>query len=110
MVRRVVDVAEDDGLGWTGLLASRRGLALAHLSLFLLGRDLRFLDALHAVGAFLHHAARTHSHVRVALHLQLRRRPILVEIEVEAAHLVWTVVRAIARADAAVVDLIVQAL
>src|SRR5262249_48977962 len=74
--RRVVDVAKDDGFGRAGLLACRFYLAVADLAPFLLGGDLRLLDALHAVGAFLHHAARAHAHVRVALQLQLRRVPI----------------------------------
>ena len=41
--------------------------------------------------------------------LRLRRVPILIQQEVEPAHLVRAVVRAVARADAAVVDHVVQA-
>ena len=45
----------------------------------------------------------------IAQRLEARRRPVLVEQEVEAPHLVGAVVRAVARADAAVVDHVVQA-
>ena len=70
--------------------------------------DLRRVDPLHAVGALLHHAAAAHGDVGVAPQLQARRVPVLIEQEVEAADLVGTVVRAVARADAAVVDHVVQ--
>ena len=70
--------------------------------------DLRLVDALHAVGALFHHAAAAHGDVGVAPELQARRRPVLIEQEVEAADLVRAVVRAVARADTAVVDHVVQ--
>ena len=38
------------------------------------GGDLRFLDALHAIGALLHHAAHADRHVRVFLELRRIRR------------------------------------
>jgi hypothetical protein len=47
--------------------------------------------------------------VGIAHEFELRRFPVLEEQEVEAAHLVGTVIRAVARSDAAVVDHVVQA-
>jgi len=73
------------------------------------GIDAALIDALHAVGALFHDAAAAHADVRVAHHLVLRRVPILEEQEIKPAHLIWTVVLAVARADAPVVDHIVQA-
>ena len=97
--RRIVDVAEDDGLRRARRFAGRDDLAVAD------GARPRAwpatcarVDALHAVGALLHHAAAADGDVRVALHLERRRVPVGVEQEVEPPHLVGTVVRAIARA------------
>ncbi|MFO1296576.1 MAG: hypothetical protein U1F25_08925 [Rubrivivax sp.] len=67
-------------------------------------------DALDAVAALLHHAAPAHGHVGVALRLQRFRRVVGELQEVEAADLVRAVVGTEARADAAVVDLHVEAL
>src|ERR1043165_1090429 len=112
---RVVEVAEDDGLGRAGLLAGRDDVAVLHPLALLLALDLRVLDALDAVAALLHHAARAHADFRVAHHLEVRRVPPVSghrreEEEVEAPNLVRAVVRAVARADAAVVDHLVEAL
>src|SRR6185436_17021096 len=79
-------------------------------AVFALRGDARLVDALHAVRALLHHAARTHGDVGVALQLQRLGGVVAVEQEVEVADLVRAVVRAIPRADAAVVDHLVQAL
>src|SRR5207245_11594539 len=108
--RGVVQVAEHARLGGTGLGARRHHLAVADRSPLLLGRDAVLVDALHAVGALLHDAAAPHRDVGVALRLEALRLPVGVLEEVEAAHLVGAVVRAVARADAAVVDHVVQAL
>src|SRR6185436_6962414 len=107
---RVVDVAEHDGLGGAHGLAGGLDLAVADGTSLVVGGDARLLDALHAVGALLHDPAAAHADVGVALQLQGGGVPVLVEEEVEAPHLVGAVVRAIAGADAAVVDLVVQAL
>src|SRR5262249_23485194 len=61
-----------------------------------------------AVGALFHDAAAAHGHVRVSTELQARRVPVLVQQKVETAHFVRAVVRAVPRADAAVVDHVVQ--
>src|SRR5207247_802334 len=67
---RIVEVAEDDGVGRAGLRAGARDLAVANGAIaFALGRDLRLLDALHAVRALLHDAAHAHGDVGVELHL-----------------------------------------
>ena len=62
------------------------------------------VDALHAVAALLHDAAGAHADVGIAHQLDCSGLPSLEEQEVEAAHLVGTVVGAVARAHAAVVD------
>ncbi len=92
----------------TDLLASSDDLAIAHEPAFFFGLDFRFLNALHAVGAFLHHSAATHCYVRIADSIETLRIPIRIQIEVEAAHLVRAVIRAIAGSDATVVDHLVQ--
>src|SRR5271163_1012715 len=71
--------------------------------------DARVVDALHAVSALFHNAAAANSDLRIALELERRRFPILEAQEVEAAHFVGAVVGAIPRADAAVVDHVVEA-
>src|SRR5713101_7001764 len=63
--RRVVDVAEDDGLGRTHCLAGGHDLAVADRPVLLLGGDAADVDALHAVGALLHHAPAPYGHVRI---------------------------------------------
>ena len=96
-------------LGRTRRLARRQHFAVANLAILELGRDAREVDALHAVGALLHHAAAADGDVRIARQLEAGRVPIRIQQEVEATDLVRTVVRAVARADAAVVDHVVQA-
>src|SRR2546430_5673506 len=73
--RRVVDVAEDDGLGRTDRLAGGHDLAVADWSVLLLGGDAADVDALDAVGALLHHAPAPYGHVRIAEELQARGPP-----------------------------------
>src|SRR5581483_8317192 len=117
---RVADVAEDDGVGRAGLRAGRGdGAVLNPPFLALLPRrrldfDLRVLDALHAVAAFLHHAAHADGDFGVVDHLLnfvVGVLEILVPVgKVEAAHLVGAVVRAVPRADAAVIGHRVEAL
>src|ERR1051325_5064914 len=106
---RVVRIAEDDGLRRAHGLTGGDDLAVTYRSALFFGFDLRHLNALYAVGAFLHHTARAHGHFRVTHQLIGWRVEILVEQEVEAPHLVRTVVRAVARPNATVVDHHVQA-
>src|SRR5204862_1713102 len=80
-----------------------------------LALDLGFLDALHAIRAFLHHAAHANGDVRVVTHalhfgqlVVIAAARVIVE-EVEAPDLVGAVVRAVARADAAVVGHVIEA-
>ena len=66
----VRDIAERDGVRRANLLARRLDLAIRHLDVVRVPRrdfllNLALLDSLHAVGAFLHHAAHAHRHVRV---------------------------------------------
>ena len=107
----VVQVAEDDRAGRAGRLAG--GLHLVAADPLLapdLRRDPRLVDPLHAVRALLHHPARPDRHVGVAHQLQARRRLVGVLEEVEPPDLVRAVVRAVPRADAAVVRHLVEPL
>ena len=85
----------------------RRGRRGFRFSAAIRGR----VDPLHAVGALLHHPAATDGHVRGSsrrLGRCLALRPVVEEIK--PADLVGAVVGAVARADAAIVDHVVQSL
>ena len=58
---RIVDIAEGNRLGWAGGLAGRDDVAVTERPVLLVGRSMRGLDPLRAIGAFLHDAARTHA-------------------------------------------------
>src|SRR5437588_6172025 len=106
----LVDAAEDDGAGRARLLARRPDFEVADVAALVPAPDLGLADALDAVGAFLHDAAAAAAHVRVSLQLEAGRAVVGVVIEeVEAPDLVGAVVGAVARADAAVVDHLVEA-
>ena len=137
---RIANVSENDGLVRAGLRA-RRGEGIARNSKVIRGSaradvsgDFRFLDPLHTKGAFLHHPAHAHGHVRIFRQLDRigraffgeRRevflidverardflfadRPLVVIEEIETPNLERAIVRAITRADAAVVGHDVQA-
>src|SRR5207244_8083758 len=107
----IVHIPEHDRLGGAGLRAGGGHFAVAHtlVAAALLGLDLRLVDALHAVGALLHHAAGADGDVGIAHRLEGRRVVVAVMVEVEAPHFVRAVVRAVARADAAVVRHVVEA-
>src|SRR5439155_3900526 len=105
----VVEVAENNRFGRTGLLARRQNLAVAHLPAFFLRVDLGFVNTLHAVSTLLHDTARAHGHVGIPAQLEAGSVPILIQEEVEAPHLIRAIVRAVARAYAAVVDHVVEA-
>src|SRR3990170_4707667 len=104
----VIEVAEEQGGGGTGLDAGRLDLAIGQGQAGCRGIQLGPTDALDAEGAFLDDAARTHADVRVQLLGQglgeLGSEPI------EGANLVGAGVAAIACPNAAVVDLRVQSL
>src|SRR5262249_6997417 len=106
---RIVDVSEHDRLGRADLLAGREDLAVSDRTVLLFRFDPRAIDALNAVGALLHDAAAADGDVGIARKLQALDLEILVEIEVESAHLVGAVVRAVPGADAPVVDHFIQA-
>src|SRR6266516_4163508 len=112
--RPVVQIAEADRLRRAGLRAGGRYLAVALAAVREAGAVLSAADALHTEGALLHHTLLAHGDVRVEQHVE-RVGPALpfatrlrVVVPVEVAHLVRTVVGAVARADAAVVDLAVE--
>src|SRR6266481_3512583 len=79
------------------------------LAVFFFSRDARLADALHAVRTLFHNAAAAHRHVRIAAQFQAGGIEIRKQKEVEPAHLIRTVVRAIARPYTAVVDHVIQA-
>src|ERR1019366_625572 len=97
------------GLHRAGLLAGCPDLAVPDRPVFLLCGDPRRVDPLDAVGAFFHHASLPHGDVGILL--KVDRGVLLGSVvqEIEATHLVRAVVRAVARADAPVVDHLVQA-
>src|SRR5690606_17063714 len=104
----VLDVAEDDRIGRARLGARRHDRAICDIPPFEPGLVLGLTDPLHTEGALLHDALLPDRHVRVELPVQ-RLRP-LVREPVEVPDLVRAVVRAVARADAPVVDLRVEPL
>ena len=108
--RRVANIAKLDRRGGAGLLAGRLDVAVTKLAPRELRIDLRPVDPLRAVGALLHDAARADRDVRVHRELEDVGRVLGEVEEVEAAHLVGTVVRAVAGPDAPVVDHHVEAL
>src|SRR5215469_4144486 len=111
---RVVDVAEDNGAGRARLLAGSLQGTVFNVELAILADGRSFSidagpgNALNAVGALLHHAPAAHGDFGIAHELVLRCIPILEQEEVKAPHFVRTVVGAVARPDAAVVDLVVK--
>ena len=107
---RVVQRTEHDRARRAALLAGGLQLTVEDDPPLDAGGDALALDALHAVRALLHDAARADGDVRVHPHLA-RGRVVRDVVEVvEAPHLVGAVVAAVAGADAAVVDHLVQAL
>src|SRR5207248_8540006 len=93
--------------GWTGLLASRHNFALLDPATLLVRRHMRRLDALRAIGALLHHAAGAHGDIGIVRGLA-RLVEATIVVPIEAAHLVRAVAGAGARADAAVVDHLIE--
>src|SRR4030095_7649836 len=105
----IANIAKLDGRGGTGLLAGGLDVAVTKLAPGELRIDLAPIDPLHAVRALLHHAARTNRDVGVHGELQNVRRVLGEVEEIEVTYFVGTVVRAIAGADAPVVDHHVEA-
>ena len=106
----VPKISELDGRGRAGLLAGRFDVAVTNLASGEPRIDLHPIDPLRAVGALLHHAPRADRDVRVHRELEDVGRVLGEVEEIEAAHLVGTVVRAVAGPDAPVVDHHVEAL
>src|SRR5258706_9640065 len=80
------------------------------------GAIFRLTNSLHAERAFLHHALSAHGHVGIELPVQrlgesvLRTGGLAVTKPIEVANLVGTVVGAVPRSDAAIVDLNIQSI
>src|ERR1700737_3490113 len=100
--RRIIDVAEHNRLRRARSLASRLDLAIVHAAALFFRFDLALVDALHAVRALFHYAAASYRNVGIALQLETGCVPVRVEEKVEAPHLIWAVVRAVACPDTAV--------
>src|SRR5207245_3136291 len=101
--RRIIGVAEDDGLRRAGLLASRDDGAIANRLVLFFRFDAHIGDALHAIRALFHDATAAHGYFRIAQQFELRRFPILEAKAIESAHFVWSLVRTIPRPDAPVI-------
>src|SRR5262249_43058221 len=100
-----------DRLRRAGLLAGGDDLSVAHAAVLLFGADLGDRDALDAVRALLHHAAPPHRDLGVGEHPHRGRAELRAVMEVvEPPDLVGAGVGAVAGADAAVVDHVVQPL
>src|SRR4029434_1587143 len=104
----IVNIAKHDRLGRTGGLTCGLDFTVADRTIFLFRVYLRDIDALHTVGAFFHDATAPHRDVGVSHRLQARRVKIGILEKVEPAHFVRAIVGAIAGADAAVVNHVVQ--
>src|SRR3954471_1600274 len=104
----MVEPPELDRPGRARLLARRHHLAGADVAPLLARGDVGGADPLHAVRALLHHAAAADGDARVVLELPRARRPFGEVEPVEPPDLVRAVVRAEPRADAAVVDHLVE--
>src|SRR5438094_10002825 len=107
---RIVHVAKNDRLDRAHLRTRGNDLSVTDRAFFKFSSYARRVDALNAIGAFFHHAARTHSHVGIFYQLLGRTQPIVILEKIEAADFVGTVVRAVACADATIVNLQFQAL
>src|SRR5688572_16570681 len=107
--RGILEITENYRVGGAGLLTGglEHSLGDYRVRALVLDGDLGGVDALHTVGALLHHALLARRHVRVQPPVQ-GLRPLVLE-PVEVANLVRAVVRAVAGAHAPVVDLHVEA-
>src|ERR1700733_4578223 len=104
LARLVIQIPENDRRSRASLLASRHHFAVANRTILLVRFDSGRGNALHAVAAFFHHAARAYGNIGIARKLEAVCFVIGVEQEIEPQHLVGAVVGAIAGAHAAVVD------
>src|ERR1035438_4527683 len=66
LARLVIQISKRDCGSRTRLLASRHNFSIANRSILLVRFDSGRRDALNAVAALLHHAARSHGHIRIA--------------------------------------------
>src|SRR5579862_3292451 len=94
----IINVAENNRIRRTRLLARGLQFAVLNLALFALGINAMLVDALYAVSTLFHDAAAAHGHVRIAHHLVLRSLPVLEQQKIKPPHFVGTVVRAVAGA------------
>src|SRR5690348_10305851 len=100
----IVDIPKHDGLRGASLLAGGDHFTVLNGAILYLRPDFSFLDALHAVSAFLQHAPAADRDIRVAHAVKAGCLPVGKEVEIKPSHFVGAVVRAVARADTAVVN------
>ena len=103
------NVAEDQCISRAGLGAGWLHLSVPDQPPFGLCLFLCPADPLNTEGALFHHAAGAYGDVRRELVIERRRPGMLVIVEVEDPHGIGAVIAAVAGADAAVVNLAVQA-
>src|SRR6478672_9429913 len=110
----VILVTETDRAGGAGGLAGSHHLALGDRTVLAFRRAARPADALDAIRAFLHDAARAHGDIRIVRSFNRFVAEIGIFLAVgiaepiETAHFVGTIGLTEARADAAVVDLDIE--
>src|SRR5437867_2110752 len=120
---RIFQIAENNRLRGTRLLACCLDISIRQWPLFLQCQVLGQLNPLHAQAALLHDAAGTYNDIgikdhsaQVAGHMEVSSggeredRFFRVVVPVETPDLVWTIVRAIASSDTTVINLLVQSL
>src|SRR6186713_626318 len=105
----IQQIAEHDGLAGARLRARGGEITFVDLATLVLGDVARVTDTLHAERALLHDALAANRDIRIDHEVE-RMLAVLPRVPVEATLLVRTVVGTVARADATVVDLCVQAL
>src|SRR5258708_10347917 len=80
---RIINVAKDNRLSWTYLLASGHNFAVKDRPPVALGFDLAGLNALHTICAFFHYAPAADGHIGVMHQLEASRVVVGILIKVE---------------------------
>src|SRR5262245_24478621 len=104
----IVDITKNNRPRWTGGLTGGDYLTITDGAVFELGLNAGSADTLHTVRAFFHNAAGTHRDLGIVQQLQARRVIVGILQKVKASYLIRTVVGAVARANTAVVDHVVE--
>src|SRR5258708_6116754 len=114
---RIVEVPENDRVSrargltcgqYLSIVDRRDAWALGILTTLVLGLYFRRPDALHAISAFLHDAAASNRHLRVVKQFHALSGEVGILEEIEAPNFIGAVIRAVTRADTAVIDHVVE--